>query len=110
MGALKRAFNPVFLAKTDLMLSGIFGLIYFGPSIFTCSYLNKNEQSLQKRDECFLNNIFRCPRCHKQLSLDVKCPHDVNFNLLSADGLSSSFRCIECGFIISEHDGIFDFR
>jgi 5-methylcytosine-specific restriction endonuclease McrA len=107
---LKRALSPGFLAKADLVLSSILGLMYFGPSIFTRSFLNKDERLPQNRDECFLNNIFKCLVCGRSLALDVEYPPDKKFDLLSADVLPSSFECRNCGFVISEHDGIFDFR
>lgn len=110
LGILKRALSPGFLAKADLVLSGILGLMYFGPSIFTRSSLRKDERPPQNGDECFLNNIFKCPVCSRSLAFDIEYPLDKEFNLLRVDVLPSSFKCGDCGFAISEHDGIFDFR
>lgn len=110
LGILKRALGSKFLARADLVLSGILGLVCFGPSIFTRSYLDKEERPLQEKDGCFLNNIFKCPECGRSLTLDVEYPPDKRFDLLRVDLLPSSFKCGGCGFAISEHDGIFDFR
>ncbi len=110
LGILKRAFGPKLLSKIDLMLSGALGLVHFGPSIFTRSFLHEEKRSLPQRDGCFLDNIFKCPVCGELLMLDVEYPGDNGPELLKINLLPSSFKCSGCDFSISEEDGIFDFR